>query len=412
MPGGHGMGGRHEEVDTTKLYSNLNLQKDCSQSDIKKAYRKMAMKHHPDKGGDPEKFKEITKAYEILSDEEKRATYDKYGEKGLEQGGGMESDIFNSFFGGGGGGRSRQRKGKDVLFRLKVTLADLYNGADKKLRLSKQMVCSGCQGKGGSKVITCRECRGQGIKIVVRQLGPGMLQQMQVACDDCGGEGEIIASKDRCKDCNGEKTIKSKKTLEVHIDKGMKAGSKIIFRQESDQAPGIIPGDVVVVLEQDDHPTFRREGAHLFFKKTISLSEALSGVEFTMRHLDERVLVVKSDPGSVIANNSVKCIRDEGMPLQKNPVLRGNLYIEFSVDFPSPSDLNDSAKAMLKKILPPAICKVEGRTSEMEEAFMEVVDMEAEARRWKEESRRSRGGQLDDDDEDEEGPGRTQCRTQ
>ena len=109
-------------------------------------------------------------------------------------------------------------------------------------------------------MVTCRECRGQGVKVVVRQIGPGMLQQMQVHCDQCEGKGEICSAKDRCKECSGEKVIKTKKTLTVHIDKGMKQGSKIVFRQESDQAPGIIPGDVVVALEQDAHPDFTREG--------------------------------------------------------------------------------------------------------------------------------------------------------
>lgn len=418
MPGhGHGQGGGGggEEVDTEKFYKNLGISKEATQNDIKKAYRKSAMKHHPDKGGDPEKFKEITKAYETLSDEEKRGVYDKYGEKGLEGGGGMDqSDIFAQMFGGGGGGgrgKPRQRKGKDVLFRLKVTLGDLYNGGAKTLRLSKQMVCSGCQGKGGSKVVTCRECRGQGVKVVVRQIGPGMLQQMQVHCDQCEGKGEICSAKDRCKECSGEKVIKTKKTLTVHIDKGMKQGSKIVFRQESDQAPGIIPGDVVVALEQDAHPDFTREGDHLFYKKTISLQEALTGLEFNLEHLDQRVLIIKSDVGSVIAPGSVKCIRDEGMPLQKNPTLRGNLYIEFQVKFPSAADLNDSTKAMLKKVLPPPICQVSSKKTDMEEAFMENVDMESETRRWKEENQRQRG-QYDEDEEEEGQGGQQQCRAQ
>merc|ERR1719498_594470 len=252
FPGGMPGGMEDDEpANTTAFYETLGVSKTATPQEIKKAYRKAAMRHHPDKGGDPEKFKQISKAYEVLSDEEKRERYDKFGEKGLEGGGGGHdaSDIFSAMFGGGGRrGPRGPRKGKDVLFRLKVTLADLYNGATKKLRLSKSLLCSACDGKGGSRVQTCVSCKGQGSKMMIRQIGPGMVQQMQVQCDRCDGKGECIAPGDRCRTCEGNKVIKTKKTLEVHIEKGMKQGSKIVFRQESDQAPGIIPGDVVVAL--------------------------------------------------------------------------------------------------------------------------------------------------------------------
>merc|ERR1740123_417093 len=142
--GGKG-GGRQKNADTTKFYKTLEVDKDANDSEIKKAYRKLAVKHHPDKGGDQEKFKEITRAYEVLSDSEKRSTYDKFGEEGLEGGGGGDpSDIFESFFGGGGrrggGGGRRRQKTQDVVQPLKVTLEQLYNGATKKMAITRQVI--------------------------------------------------------------------------------------------------------------------------------------------------------------------------------------------------------------------------------------------------------------------------------
>jgi DnaJ family protein A protein 2 len=336
-------------------------------------------------------------------------------------GGGDSSDIFNSLFGGGGGGerggRGGMRKGKDVLFKLKVTLADLYCGGSKKLRLSKSTLCEGCAGKGGAKVLPCRSCKGQGIKIIVRQIGPGMIQQMQAQCEDCDGQGEVINPKDRCKTCNGEKTVKTKKTLEVQIEKGMSQGSKIVFRQESDQAPNMIPGDVQVVLEQEDHPYFKRENAQLFYKKKITLVQSLTGVTFQLEHLDRRILSISTPEGQIIAPGSVKCIRDEGMPLQKNPTQTGNLYIEFEVEFPKASDLTPEIRQQLTKLLPvpsPEPNLTEGKEdSTVEEAFLESCNMEDEASRWKDEAKRH--GEAYDEDNEEEGGhhhGATQCRAQ
>merc|ERR1719414_2310535 len=160
-------GGRRSRgnVDTTKFYKLLEVDKDASEADIKKAYRKMAIKHHPDKGGDPEKFKEITRAYEVLSDSEKRSKYDRFGEEGLDgDGGGDPSDIFESFFGGGrrgGGGGRRRQKTKDVVQPLKCTLEQLYGGQTKKMAITRQVID---KQKG---VVSCRECDGRGVRVQV-----------------------------------------------------------------------------------------------------------------------------------------------------------------------------------------------------------------------------------------------------
>merc|ERR1719300_188596 len=149
--------------------------------------------------------------------------------------------------GGGGGGRPRRRRGEDTFHPLRVTLEDLYNGKTAKLQLSKTVICKKCQGAGGRAGATqrCRACNGRGVKVTLRQLGPGMVQQMQSICPECHGEGESISEKDKCKECRGKKVVNETKILEVHVDKGMKNEQKIPFRGEGDQLPDVEPGDVI-----------------------------------------------------------------------------------------------------------------------------------------------------------------------
>merc|ERR1719389_1492374 len=273
--GGGGKGGRsNKNVDTTKFYKLLEVEKNASEAEIKKAYRKLAVKHHPDKGGDPEKFKEITRAYEVLSDSEKRAKYDRGGEDALDNDGGDPSDIFEAFFGGGGrrggggGGRKRQ-KTKDVQQPLKVTLEQLYCGNTKKMAITRQVI----EKKKG--VQECSECDGRGVKVEVVRMGP-MIQQMQSACSACGGQGKSF------------KTKADREVLEVHIQKGSPDNHKVVFREMADEHPDMDTGDVIFVLKQQPHALFKRRGADLFIEREISLVEALCGFEMDITHLDGR----------------------------------------------------------------------------------------------------------------------------
>lgn len=416
---GMNMGGMDAEparppADTSKYYDLLGVAKDATVNDIKKAFRKAAMVHHPDKGGDPEKFKEISKAYETLTDQEKRDIYDKYGEEGLNgdggPGGAGGNNLFDVLFGGGGGrgrgggggrgGKSQKRKGEDVVFPLKVTLEDVYNGTTKKLRLTKNVLCTDCGGKGGKNVEQCKSCKGQGIKIVIRQLGPGMIQQMQTYCDDCHGEGSVVSDKDKCKKCDGAKVLKEKKTLEVFVNKGMKHGERITYNGEADEAPDTIPGDVVVVLQQQEHALFQREGNNLFLRKKITLAEALTGFQFTVTHLDERVLLVKSDPGVVYKPGDVKSIRNEGMPMAKNPQDKGQLFIEFQVEFPKPEQLEENVRKLLRKVLPaPETKDMDTLPEDHEEVTLVDVDIDAERRKYETQQKEA----YDEDDEHHRG---------
>uniref|UniRef100_A0A2K5QVX7 J domain-containing protein n=1 Tax=Cebus imitator TaxID=2715852 RepID=A0A2K5QVX7_CEBIM len=211
-------------VKETTYYDVLGVKPNATQEELKKTYRKLALKYHPDKNpNEGEKFKQISQAYEVLSDAKKRELYDKGGEQAIKEGGaggsfGSPIDIFDMFF-GGGGRMQRERRGKNVVHQLSVTLEDLYNGATRKLALQKNVICDKCEGRGGKKGI-----------------GPGMVQQIQSVCMEFQGHGEWISPKGRCKSCNGRKII-----LEVHIDKGMKDGQKIIFHGEGDQEPRLEP---------------------------------------------------------------------------------------------------------------------------------------------------------------------------
>ncbi|KAH9699406.1 Chaperone DNA J 1-like [Citrus sinensis] len=396
-----------KKSNNTRYYEILGVSKNASAEDLKKAYKKAAIKNHPDKGGDPEKFKELAQAYEVLSDPEKREIYDQYGEDALKEGmgGGAGAhdpfDIFSSFFGGspfGAGGSSRgrrQRRGEDVVHPLKVSLEDLYLGTSKKLSLSRNVICSKCSGKGSKSgaSMKCSGCQGTGMKVSIRHLGPSMIQQMQHPCNECKGT---------------DKVVQEKKVLEVIVEKGMQNGQKITFPGEADEAPDTVTGDIVFVLQQKEHPKFKRKGEDLFYEHTLSLTEALCGFQFALTHLDGRQLLIKSNPGEVVKPDSYKAINEEGMPLYQRPFMKGKLYIHFTVEFPD-SLTPDQVKA-LEAILPsrPLSGMTDMELDECEETTLHDVNIE-------EEMRRKQAHAQEAYEEDEDMPGgaqRVQCAQQ
>eukprot|EP01135_Chromosphaera_perkinsii_P004154 Nk52_evm61s270 gene=Nk52_evmTU61s270 len=404
----------------TRLYDVLGVSPSATDSELKKAYRKLALKYHPDKNPDAgDKFKEISMAYEVLSDPKKKEMYDRFGEEGLKEGGGgghSAEDIFSQFFGGGifggggRGGRPRERRGQDMAHTLKVSLEDFYKGKTSKLALQKNVICTKCAGKGGKEgaVRQCHTCDGHGVTIQLRQLGPGMMQQVQARCSDCSGTGEIINEKDRCKTCKGKKVVNERKVLEVHIDKGMRGGQKVTFHGEGDQQPDVTPGDVVIVLEEKDHPVFKRDGKDLYMTQQINLQEALCGFQKVIKHLDDREIKVTSHPGEVVKHGMVKVVMNEGMPTHRNPFEKGRLFIQFDIEFPESNFTDAAGLEMLKKVLPspePAMNTRKGSV-DMEDVEMETFDPSMHGRQ---KSSGSRGDAYDEDDEEMRGSG-VQCQ--
>lgn len=368
---GGGMGGRSgEPVDTTKLYETLEVEKTASQKEIKKSYFRLSKVHHPDKGGDEHKFKEINAAYEILSDPEKREKYDKFGLEGVNDGhnygGGEAEDLFSMFFGGGrrGRGSNGPRKSPSLQHPIKVSLEDLYNGKTVKLAINRKVVVG--------DVKTCDGCNGHGMKVEIRQLGPGMVTQVQRQCPDCGGQG------------NSAKTKSERKVLEVHIEKGMAHNSKISFRGMADELPNMEAGDIHFIIQQKEHDLFKRKGADLLCTKDVSLNQALTGFSWKIKHLDGREIVIKTKPGQIIQCETtdeetgrtlpyITMVKDEGMPSQGNPFIKGNLYIAFHVKFPA--TLNPEAIAAIRSLLPDVDVQEEYDPEEVEEHFMEEAQL-------------------------------------
>ncbi|XP_076628624.1 dnaJ heat shock protein family (Hsp40) member A4-like [Colletes latitarsis] len=396
-------------VKETTYYDVLGVKPGCTQEDLKKAYRKLALKFHPDKNpNEGERFKQISQAYEVLSNPEKKRIYDQGGEQALKEGGGGSSvfsspmDIFDMFFGPGFGerGRRRERKGQDVIHQLSVSLEELYKGTLRKLALQKNVICDKCEGIGGKKgsVEQCSTCHGSGMQVQIQQLGPGMLQHLQTMCGDCKGQGERINPRDRCKQCGGRKTIRDRKILEVHVDPGMVDGQKIVFSGEGDQEPDYEAGDIVILLEEKEHDVFKRTRNDLLMRMQLELVEALCGFQKVIRTLDGRDLVITSLPGTVTKHGDFKCILNEGMPMYKDPFTRGRLIIQFVVNFPKTID--PSVIPMLEQCLPP---REEVMIPESaEECILTDLDPEQEARRR---------DQRQAYEEDEGGPSRVQCAT-
>lgn len=366
MPGAGG-GAPRGDVDTTKLYDTLEVSKDATKKEIRKAYMKLSRTHHPDKGGDEHKFKEISAAYEILSDDEKRAQYDKYGLEGVsgdDVGSAGGEDLFSMFF--GGGGRSRRtgpRKGPPVNHPLKVSLEDLYNGKTVKLAVNRKII------KGTPT--ECATCKGQGSIMEVRQVGPGMVTQMQRHCDQCKGQGQKCQYKSE------------RKVLEVHVEKGMGNNEKITFKGMSDEVPKMEPGDINFIIQEKEHELFKRKSADLLAVKEISLNQALCGFTWKIKHLDGRVLVVKSRPGEIIkpemntkeALPFVKVLKEEGMPSRGNPFVKGDLYVMFRVSFPEDNELPEDVVQQLRKLLPQPDEPEEYDPMEVEEVHLNSADL-------------------------------------
>ncbi|KII89757.1 hypothetical protein PLICRDRAFT_39921 [Plicaturopsis crispa FD-325 SS-3] len=384
----------------TELYDILGVSPDASEGDIKKAYRQKAKEHHPDKNpNDPNagtKFQEIGAAYEVLSDGNSRHIYDTSGIDGLagrSGPAGMDpADLFAEFFGGGpagggmfgfdfghaGGGAGRRRKGQDSVIPYEVSLEDLYNGKHVRMNMEKEIVCGTCKGtgaRGNAKPKECVKCTGKGWTYIQTQMGPGRMGTSRIACPECGGEGEKLREKDRCKKCKGEKTVKEKTRQEIFVEKGMSDRQRIVLAGEGDQEPGVPPGDVVFALKAEAHESFERSGNDLLTHVDITLSEALLGFSrILITHLDGRGIHVASPPGKIMKAGDSIVLRGEGMPIYKRPDEKGDLYIVFDIEMPDEQWLQSIDRKALESLLPPKKEEVEPRPEIVDEAKFEESD--------------------------------------
>ncbi|CAE7000153.1 hypothetical protein CFE70_000934 [Pyrenophora teres f. teres 0-1] len=354
-------------VGAEDYYKLLGLKKDASEREIKKAYRTLSKKYHPDKNpGDDEagkKFVEVAEAYEVLSEKETRKIYDQYGHDGIQQhkqGGGPRQqhdpfDLFSRFFGGSGhfGHQGGERRGPNMEVRVAVPLRDFYNGRKTEFTIEKQAICSACEGSGSEDghVETCSTCGGRGVRIQRQQLAPGLFQQVQVHCDQCHGKGKMI--KKPCPVCAGSRVIREAETHKLEIEKGMPKGVRITYENEADESPDYVAGDLVVHLsesepalgqqehERTDGTFFRRRGKDLFWREVLSLREAWLG-DWTrnITHLDGHIVQLSRKRGEVVQPNLVEIVKEEGMPiwhqhLENNEGLQfGDLHVEYVVVLP------------------------------------------------------------------------------
>ncbi|KAA8493592.1 Chaperone protein dnaJ 2 [Porphyridium purpureum] len=406
------------KVDNDRFYKILGVDRDAGEAELKKAYKRKAVRMHPDKGGNAEEFQELSHAFEVLSDPEKRQIYDRYGEEALKEGagGGMHdaNDIFEAFFGGGMGGmfggssrrRTGPKKSEAVSHAIKVTLEDLYKGKTSKIAITRHRVCQQCAGRGASSsegVMSCSTCNGRGMMIQLHQIAPGMVQQVQAICPDCRGQGESIAERYKCDACKAQKVVKERKLLEVHVDPGMEDGQKIVFRGEADEEPGTEPGDVIIFLKQVEHERFQRNGRNLLLVQEISLVDALCGAPVVIKHLDGRELVAHPAPGEVIKPNDVKTIPNEGMPTWKSPFEKGYLFVKFTVVFPEAMD-SVQMEALQKVLGPKSSISMSDHHEDVE-----LMDYRPEQEKFARANGNSSGA---DGMDEEEGSQRVQCAQQ
>ena len=345
--GMHNFGRPNGNDDT--LYKELAVERNSSKAEIKKAYHKLVLKNHPDKGGDAEKFRKIQTAYEVLSDDDKRSKYDRFGMDGIREDAGQQdgSDIFDIFFGGARrrNGPTRRRKGKDTIYTLKVTLNDLYNGKKQKIAIHRKVIVGEAE--------TCKHCNGSGIIRQRRVFAPGMFQEIQSPCNHCGGHGKNY------------KFNNEKKTVDINILQGSSSDTKIRCQGLGNEIPGCETGDVVFTLDVEKHKTFARKGDNLFLKLRISLLEALTGSSFDITHLDGRVISIGTNKDSIIGVSGesclgslpFRCIPSEGMPILHKNGEKGSLLIAFIIEFPPNGYFNMEQKEKLKEILPKRLHK-------------------------------------------------------
>eukprot|EP00917_Polyrhabdina_sp_WS-2016_P009141 GHVP01020403.1.p1 GENE.GHVP01020403.1~~GHVP01020403.1.p1 ORF type:complete len:372 (-),score=69.59 GHVP01020403.1:8-1123(-) len=341
------------------LYSILGVSKDASDSEIKSKYRKLAVKLHPDKNKDnPDastEFADISHAYQVLSDKEKRKSYDLHGEEGpaAGQGGFDPFDLFkNSGFGGFGGFNfggdddddddERASRPKTIRARVGVSLKDIFKGSTKTFNLSRTVICGLCEGSGAKNkkdLIKCNVCKGKGMKIQQILIGGMFTQQVQTACTACNGVGKKI--KNKCTKCMGAGKVEKDGELKIKVEKGADEGEEIIFPRMANEEPGSEPGDLIVVIAIENDRDFKRNGKNLETKVTITLLEALVGFTKKVKLPGGETFIIKRD--SIVKPGERESFQGRGIPY-RNSTRRGSLTVEYNIIFPNKIENKNKVK--------------------------------------------------------------------
>jgi len=359
----------HSGKKDTKLYDTLGLSQSATDAEIKKAYRKLAMKYHPDKQKSKneeeqskaeERFKEISSAYGILGDEKKRKTYDQFGMDGIGPGGetgpsfnmgGMGGmgmpDIFQNFFGGNQTTRQpRVKVGKSRVANVNVSLEEIYSETGKVIEITRYVKCNDCNGIGGKLQNMCTICEGKGTILRINQIAPGFVQQSQQTCHKCSGQGKIIKEEDQCKTCVGTARIQMTKKLKINLTRKTRTEEKIVLDGYSDYNPNVDKqGDFIFIIKIQPHSHFTISGCDLHCSETISLEEALCGFtrEITLpNNVSKRYKIT-----DIIHPKDRYSIVGEGLKDKHNTA--GDIKIEFNVIFPS--QIDKERKTYIRKLL-------------------------------------------------------------
>jgi molecular chaperone DnaJ len=359
-------------------YEVLGVSKTASADEIKKAYKKLALQYHPDRNPDnkeaEEKFKEVAEAYSILSDADKKARYDQFGHAGVEGAGpdfsggfGNLNDILNDLFGGafgggfgggfggfGGGfggqrgGQRQQRvyRGRDIRVRVKLTLEEIAKGVEKEISIEKSVPCHECGGKGAKNsadIKTCPGCNGTGQvqRVVNSFLGQTVTYS---TCQQCGGEGKVISNP--CRSCGGTGLVRKRETVKVNIPPGVEAGMQLTVQGGGHAAKNNgINGDLLVVIEEQEHPNLKRDGNNLYYTKIVSLPDAILGAEVEVPCLDGPYKI-KVDAGT--QSGTVVRLRGKGLPTVNGYGGTGDMYVKIAVWIPR--KLNKEEKAVIESL--------------------------------------------------------------